>query len=118
MRRFFRSPVLRLRCPSGEVVDAWVATAFASRLLGIAFARELPRGRALLIPDCRSIHTFGMRLPLDVVFLRGTAAVDVRAHVHPLRLVGCAVGGVGALELGAGEAGRLGIEPGRPLRPL
>jgi uncharacterized membrane protein (UPF0127 family) len=45
------------------------ATTIRSRLLGLAFMRPPPADRALLIPNCRSIHTFGMRFPIDVTFL-------------------------------------------------
>jgi len=116
VRRFSSFPILLLRCPSGEVVEAWVATTFGSRLLGLAVVGELPRGRALLIPRCRSIHTLGMRFAIDVVFLRRSVAVEVRAHVGPGQLVRSPkTAGVSALEIGAGEAERLGLAPGRPL---
>jgi uncharacterized membrane protein (UPF0127 family) len=45
------------------------AVSLRARLLGLAWLREVPPGHALLIPKCRSVHTFGMRFPLDVVFL-------------------------------------------------
>jgi len=43
-----------------------VADTYLSRLLGLAFlpAERAPAG--LLIPRCRSVHTFGMRFPIDV----------------------------------------------------
>lgn len=45
-----------------------VAAGFHVRLLGLAY---LDRSEAvpLLIPRCRSVHTFGMRFDLDLVFL-------------------------------------------------
>ncbi len=48
---------------------AYEANTFASRLLGLAFLPELPAGHALFIWNCRSVHTFGMRFPIDVAFL-------------------------------------------------
>jgi uncharacterized protein len=54
------------------------AVTLRARLLGLAWLRGVPPGRALLIPDCRSVHTFGMRFPLDVVFLD--------EHGRPLRV--------------------------------
>jgi len=50
-------------------LDVRVALTPHARLLGLALLDEVPAGSALLIPRCRSIHTFGMRFPLDVVFL-------------------------------------------------
>jgi hypothetical protein len=65
-----------------------VATTLRSRLLGLAFTDRRRAGPGLLIPACRSIHTFGMRFALDVVFLdaEGAALCWVRA-VPPRRFV-------------------------------
>lgn len=46
-----------------------VAATRVSRLLGLALLRRERAGVGLLIPGCRSIHTFGMRFRLDVLFL-------------------------------------------------
>jgi uncharacterized protein len=67
-----------------------VARGLRARLLGLAF---LDRGRAgpgLLIPRCRSIHTFGMRFPLDVVFIDQSGEVIAhRCNVGSARIVRC-----------------------------
>jgi uncharacterized protein len=78
----------------------------AARLLGLALLRELPRGHALLLRRCRSVHTFGMRFPLDVAFLSadGTVVRLVR-DVRPGRLVRCGPPAADVLETRAGEAG-------------
>jgi uncharacterized membrane protein (UPF0127 family) len=60
--------------PSRTLEDGLVvheAASLRARLLGLALLPRgaVPRGHALLIPDCRSVHTFGMRFPIDVVFL-------------------------------------------------
>jgi uncharacterized protein len=47
-------------------VEIAVARTFRERLLGLALRQP---GPALLIPGCRSVHTFGMRFPLDLVWL-------------------------------------------------
>src|SRR5437763_16273923 len=62
------------RVPARVLDDGLVvheATTLRARLLGLALLprRSLPAGHALLIPHCRSVHTFGMRFPLDVTFL-------------------------------------------------
>ena len=46
-----------------------VASTRRSRLLGLAFLHRDEAGPGLLIPGCRSVHTFGMRFALDVWFL-------------------------------------------------
>jgi len=50
-------------------IDVPVATGFRSRLLGLALLGRERAGPGLLIPRCRSVHTFGMRFPIDIVFL-------------------------------------------------
>jgi uncharacterized membrane protein (UPF0127 family) len=46
-----------------------VATGFRARLLGLAGLRRERAGAGLLLPGCASVHTFGMRFDLDLVFL-------------------------------------------------
>ena len=47
----------------------------ARRLVGLIGRRSLARGVALEIPRCRSVHTFGMRFPLDLVWLDNSRRV-------------------------------------------
>ena len=63
------------------------ATTRAERLRGLAWSSER---RALAIPRCRSVHTFGMRYALDLVWLdaRG-AVVRVDRAVPPRRVRWC-----------------------------
>ena len=65
------------------------ATTLRARLLGLAWMREPPPpGHALLLTDCRSVHTFGMRFPLDIAFLdeRGRT-IRVERNVPPRRVL-------------------------------
>jgi hypothetical protein len=83
-----------------------VAEGFGVRLLGLALLPADRAGPGLLIPRCSSVHTFGMRFPLDLVFLaRSDEALAVRRAVPPGRLVRCR-GAESVLELPAkgGEA--------------
>lgn len=86
----------------------------ASRLIGLLAAGPPPPGHALLIPRCRSVHGFGMRAPLDVVFLAGRRVLAVR-RLRPGRVIAHRSADA-VLELAAGEAARLGIESGAELR--
>jgi uncharacterized membrane protein (UPF0127 family) len=65
-----------------------VATGARGRLLGLAGLPLAAAGPGLLIPRCASVHTFGMRFDLDVVFLdRDWRPLALRAGVPPRRLV-------------------------------
>ncbi len=46
-----------------------IAKGVRARLLGLALLPRSRAGAGLLIPGCRSVHTFGMRFSIDVVFL-------------------------------------------------
>lgn len=46
-----------------------VASNPISRMLGLALLDRHRAPAGLLIPRCRSVHTFGMRFPLDLLFL-------------------------------------------------
>jgi uncharacterized membrane protein (UPF0127 family) len=99
-RRLRRLPARRLE--RGATVHE--ATTFRSRLLGLALLRGLPPGHALAIPHCRSVHTFGMRFPIDVVFLDAAGNVlRIDRSVPRRRLLRCSRA-FAVLETRAGEA--------------
>ena len=68
MRRFRFAQTLVVEA-GGRELSAWVAESFAQRLLGLAGLPAIPADRGLLIPDCASVHTWGMRFAIDVAFL-------------------------------------------------
>jgi uncharacterized membrane protein (UPF0127 family) len=60
------------------------------RLVGLIGRRTWPAGVALEIPRCRSVHTFGMRFALDLVWLDGARrVVRVDRAVPPWRVRVC-----------------------------
>jgi uncharacterized membrane protein (UPF0127 family) len=101
-------PPRRLRgLPTVEVEGRRVPVAATrrTRLLGLALLDREPAGCGLLIPRCRSVHTFGMRFRLDIVFLDGAMRpVSVRRQVPPWR-VASERRARAVLELPAGAAG-------------
>lgn len=117
MRRFRHCPVLAVQTPAGDPLEVVLASASAARLLGLALLREPPR-RGLLIPGCRSVHTWGMRFPIDIVFLAptpdGLEVVAVRRAVGARRVASRRAAD-SVLELAAGGAARLRLWPGSVL---
>ena len=97
LRRFASLP--RVRIGGLEVP---VAEGMTARALGLAFLDREGAGPGLLIPSCRSVHTFGMRFRLDLLFLdRELRVVAARRAVPPRRLAGC-LRAEAVLELPAG----------------
>lgn len=84
-----------------------LARGLRARLLGLAHLDREQAGAGLLIPHCSSVHTFGMRFPLDLYFLgeRGEV-VAVRRLVGARRLAFCGRAGA-VLELPAEEGGEI-----------
>jgi uncharacterized membrane protein (UPF0127 family) len=69
----------------------------------------------LHLDGARTVHTVGMRFPIDVAFLSGDLTVVRVAHLKPWRV---AVGGRGArsvVEMEAGALERWGVRVGDQL---
>ncbi|MDQ2631670.1 MAG: DUF192 domain-containing protein [Actinomycetota bacterium] len=67
-----------------------VARGFGARFRGLSHRDRAGAGPGLLIPRCASVHTFGMRFPLDLYFLDGEGRVlCVKRGVPPRRVVWC-----------------------------
>jgi uncharacterized membrane protein (UPF0127 family) len=78
-----------------------------ARLLGLSYLDRKQVGTGLLIPRCSSVHTFGMRFPLDLYFLDECGAVvSRRLAVPPRRFAFCRRSSA-VLELPAREGGEI-----------
>ena len=105
-KRLRRLP--RLGEDGGPVV--FVAATRRARLLGLAGLREMPPRSALLLPGCSSVHTFGMRFAIDVLFLdEHREVVGERRGMRPCR-VAWQRGAKAALEFPSSYA----VEPTSP----
>ncbi len=103
--------------PAG-VLRVRVADWFVTRALGLLVAAPLGPAEGLLISPCASIHTIGMRYPIDVVFVdREARVLRVCAQVRAGRMR-FAPGARGVLELRSGSAARYGLAPGVRLPDL
>jgi uncharacterized membrane protein (UPF0127 family) len=62
----------------------------AERMRGLAKLDAMPAGYALHLPRCRSVHTFTMRFPLDLIWLdKHDRPVRVDRDVAPSRMRTC-----------------------------
>ena len=89
------------------------ATGFFARLKGLLGRPGLPAGEALIFERCRSIHTIGMRFPIDAVFVdRAWTVVALHEDVRPGRLIAPVTGAWGVIETASGIASQTGLRVG------
>jgi uncharacterized membrane protein (UPF0127 family) len=89
------------------------AHTFLLRLVGLLGTAAIAEGEGLWIVPCRSVHTLGMRYPIDVAFLDARGVVVVILEGLPPNRVGRVVRDArGALELRAGTLAATGTAPG------
>jgi uncharacterized membrane protein (UPF0127 family) len=91
------------------------ARSLATRTRGLLGRRDLPAGEGVAFRE-KSIHMFFMRMSLDIVFCDAELQVVRVVHnLRPWRLAGCRQARY-VLEIGPGEAARLGLREGMVLR--
>lgn len=67
-----------------------VADTFFTRLKGLLGTSGLPEGQAFLIRPCNSVHTFGMRYDIDVLFVSQEGRIlKIMAAMPPGRIAWC-----------------------------
>lgn len=69
-----------------------ICKSLPERMKGLLGRDGLPEKTGMLIEPCSSIHTFGMKFPIDVIFLdRANSVVKVVKNLKPNRF---ALGGM------------------------
>jgi uncharacterized membrane protein (UPF0127 family) len=87
----------------------------STRRKGLLGRTNLAAGEGLWIVPCEAIHTFGMKFPIDLVFLdRNMVVKKVRHDVMPGRLSMC-LSAHSVLELASGSIRLTGTLPGDKL---
>ncbi len=90
---------------NGRELSAFVELAenVWKRMKGLLGRERLEQGRSLWIRPCKSIHTIGMKFPIDVLFLdRENLVIAVKENLPANRLTGVYPRAVSVLELPAG----------------
>ncbi|MBP2650408.1 MAG: hypothetical protein H6Q74_1233 [Firmicutes bacterium] len=97
------------------VPKAQVADSFFSRLKGLLGSARLDEEMALVICPCSSVHTFGMRYVIDVVFVDvNHQVVKVVANLAPGKMAWCRKSHY-VVELAAGSVAATGLRMGDKL---
>jgi uncharacterized membrane protein (UPF0127 family) len=80
-----------------------VAVGLIKRMKGLLGRKKLEMGESLWLRPCNSIHTIGMKFPIDAVFMdRHNVVVRAREGLPPNRMTGLYVRAASVLELPAG----------------
>ena len=80
-----------------------IAATRRSRNRGLLGRDHLDEAAAMLLAPCTSVHTVGMRFPIDVVFVdRQGYAVKVVRNLRPWRIA-LSIGGSAVIEMAAGS---------------
>jgi uncharacterized membrane protein (UPF0127 family) len=92
--------------------EAFEADSFLERARGWLGRRRVQPGEGLWLRPCSSVHSFGMAIPLDLVFLdRELRVLKVVPNLRPWRL--CASWNAhSALELPEGSVRAAGLKEG------
>jgi uncharacterized membrane protein (UPF0127 family) len=107
-----RLKVLNLTRRTILATSVEVADHSAARRKGLLGRGSLSVGEGLWIIPCESVHTFGMRFPIDLVYLdRNKTVKKVRSAVPPWRLSAC-LSAHSVIELASGTIRSTETSPG------
>jgi uncharacterized membrane protein (UPF0127 family) len=109
-----RGPLVLRHAGTGAIVADALEAALdsASRRKGLLGRDGLPEGAALVIAPTNAVHTFAMRFPIDVVFVRRSGVVAKVRHAMPRGRMSASLLAFAVIELPAGAAGRAGVRAG------
>ena len=104
-----------LKAETGEEIASrcYLANRFFSRLKGLLGKEYMSDGEGLLISPCSSVHTMGMKICIDVVFLSSDFQVlRLIEGVRPGKVCQFKRGSSLVLDLPAGQVRRCGLKRG------
>ena len=93
-----------------------VADTFFTRLKGLLGSKPLKSGEGLLLKNEKSIHTFFMTFPIDVIYInQALEIIKFDQNVVPFKIKGYVSKAVYILEMAAGEVQATNTKPGDQL---
>jgi uncharacterized membrane protein (UPF0127 family) len=107
-------PLLR-NSTTGKIVATRIdrLSTFLHRAVGLLARTTLRPDEGVWITSCRAIHTLGMRVAIDVIFVDGDGHVIRAVHnVRPNRIALSCKGAQGVVELGGGALREIDVLPG------
>lgn len=106
---------------NGEELASYVRAAdtFFSRFRGLMLTDSLPEGHCLHIQPCRSIHTFFMNYPIDVLYIsENNEIVGTDDQLQPAKIGKRCKGAYSVFELPVGTIRNTGTEAGHIIKLL
>jgi uncharacterized membrane protein (UPF0127 family) len=107
-------PLLR-NTTTGKIVATRIdrLTSFMHRAVGLLARTSLRSDEGVWITSCRAIHTIGMRVAIDVIFVdREGHVIRVVHDVKPNRVALSCAGARSVVELGSGALREIDVLPG------
>ena len=107
-------PLLR-NSTTGTIVATRIdrLSSFLHRAVGLLARTTIRPDEGVWITSCRAIHTIGMRVSIDVIFLdRAGHVIRVEQNVKPNRIALSCKGAKGVVELGGGALREVDVLPG------
>lgn len=96
---------MTVKCNGRVLADrVSVASNFFTRFKGLMGKKQLEAGKGLLLMRCSSVHSFFMKISIDVVYLSNSFTVLGVEKLSPWRLGKYIKGTAHVLELAAGTA--------------
>lgn len=93
-----------------------VAGTSALRKQGLLGVEKLEEGSGIWIAPCEAIHTFGMKMPIDVIFLDRDLRVKKAVAGLVPRRISVALSAYSVLEMGSGAIARTCTQVGDLLK--
>jgi uncharacterized membrane protein (UPF0127 family) len=113
-------PLLRNNT-TGKIVATRIdrLSSFLHRAVGLLARTTIRPDEGVWITSCRAIHTIGMRVAIDVIFVdAGGHVMRIVRNVRPNRLALSCKGAQSVVELGSGALSEIDVQPGDLLELL
>ncbi len=107
-------PLLR-NSTTGKIVATRIdrLSSFLHRAVGLLARTTIRPDEGVWITSCRAIHTIGMRVAIDVIFVNSEGRVIRAVHdVKPNRIALSCPGAKAVVELGSGALHEVDVLPG------
>lgn len=95
------------------VDNGYMANTFLTRLKGLLGKREIEDNEGICIYPCKSVHTFFMQFPIDIVFIdRDNKIIHITENLRHYRISKYVKNAEYVIEIGGSKSKKKDIEVG------